>query len=154
MRNANPHHPGNFKKGNKVGGGRPKGSKNVVPADLKALVAQLGTTDSKLVMDAFIKGIKSDPPHSASYIKMALERNLGPVPKEPLDPTRMPMFIVLARALGYDPLAIPPDEAPAVVHKALAEGARVAEAKRVSSMPLPAPGSAAADSTDDLEIVS
>lgn len=66
-----------FRKGQ---GGRPKGSKNKVPRDIKKLAQQIASEHGGEVAQAWLRGLKAKPPYSSKYLELLLERNLGKVP--------------------------------------------------------------------------
>lgn len=93
-----------------------------------------------LFVHALRRGLQARPPHSAPYLKLISDRILGPVPKVPVDPTRMPLFVVLTHALGsYDPLAAQgtPAPPPPIVVEAMEHERRALPAPRPSA-PAPA----------------
>lgn len=132
--------------------GRRKGSKNKVPTSLKAVVDAYGTEPAQiwLFARALARGVLARPPHSAPYLKLVANRILGPEPKEPFDPTRLPLFIVLARELGsYDPLAMraAPPAPPIVVEALRLETQRALAAPAVAPTPPPPEDPGLADLT-------
>lgn len=103
---------------------------------MKAAVDHYGTDPEGIALfaAALRKGLKAEPPHSAPYVKIVIDRVLGPLSKTPQG-DGPGLFILLNQQLGtYDPLARPEAEAPPPI---LVQGKERARAALTAPAPPP-----------------